>query len=172
MTKKYSIAALIALAALGMSGTPAYSDTSTKFQNLPTDVRFVWHPRKRKVVITYYTGCRSAHGAPKLYYGMKAYLDRDYLQFDIQGSYRIRKFAVTASGKRIGSADCMGAQQSSYTFENVERETYVINRHGHHVRDVRLGNTLLDIVIPDPRSPRQAVKKPAMFLITKKDPAR
>lgn len=145
--------------------------SETQTQTYKTDVRFDWNPAQNKVTITSFTGCRSAHGTPALTSDFQVYLDHDYLQFDIQGGFLSQtNDAEEPKRIRIGSADCMGSRQEQVELQIKERETYVVNRHGYHVRDIILGDEPASFLIRDTRSHTQvkstpAKKLPAMFLV-------
>jgi hypothetical protein len=143
----------------------AENDAQAGLKDHPTQVRFEWEPRARTVTITFHTGCRSAHGSAALEEAFKVYLDRDYLQFDIQGGDKVKPQDDPADGgrPRIGPADCMGSVSKSIELLDVEPEDYVVNRHGYLFKTVTLGDKALKFVIPAAGATKAA--KLAMFLI-------
>jgi hypothetical protein len=160
-------ASLIAIAlALAVSGPVQAADSAANagLKDYPTQVQFEWKPEVRTVTITFNTGCRSAHGSAALEEAFQVYLDRDYLQFDIQGGYKVKPEGDPAdSGRpRIGPADCMGSVSKSIELLDVEPEDYVVNRQGYLFRNVTLGDEALKFVIPATGATK--VEKPAMFL--------
>lgn len=137
----------------------------------PTRVRFEWEPEARTVTITFDTGCRSAHGSAPLGEAFEVYLDRDYLQFDIQGDYEVKPDPADGPADggrpRIGPADCMGSLSKSIELLDVEPEDYVVNRHGYLFRTVTLGDEAVSFVFPAKgrtKPVKPAREKPAMFL--------
>jgi len=175
MTNKNSIrtfsgkaASLVAIAlalAVGGSAHAAEGAADAGLKDYPTPVRFDWDPGDRTVTVTFHTGCRSAHGAPALEEAFEVYLDRDYLQFDIQGGYRVKPRDDAAGDTRpgVGPADCMGSRSKSIELTDVERQEYVVNRQGYLFRTVTLGDEPLSFVIPAAGTKMR--QKPAMFLI-------
>lgn len=140
--------------------------------NHKTDIRFDWNPDQNKVTITSFTGCRSAHDVPALTSNFEVYLDHDYLQFDIQGGFISHPGEKRKLSKmiQIGPADCMGSRQERLELFIKERETYVINRRGYHVRDIVLGNQAFSFIIADkllarPDKTKPGKHPPAMFMI-------
>jgi len=160
-------ASLIAIGlALSVTGPVHAADSAAQagLKGYPTQVRFEWKPEVRTVTITFDTGCRSAHGAAVLEEAFKAYLDRDYLQFDIQGGYKVKPQGgpVKSTRPKIGPADCMGSVSKSIELLDVEPQDYVVNRHGYLFKTVTLGDKALKFVIPASGATKRW--KPAMFL--------
>ena len=159
MIARFLASALIAAA---MVASSALADDTT-LSDITTDVRFHWQPAEDTVTITYFTGCLSAHGGGQMQDDIKAWLDRDYLQFDLQGRYRMA-VAEEQRANRIGSADCMGSKAKTVKFTDMERETYVVNRHGHLDRNVVLADREIEFIIADRIAAGPKQRKPAMFL--------
>lgn len=157
MIAKTFATAVIAMIAFGAQA----ADTS--FKPFNTDIRFHWQPAENTVTVTYYTGCLSAHGGLQLQDDIQAYLDRDYLQFDLQGGYQVA-VPKEETKRRVGSTDCMGSRQKTVTFTDIERETYVINRHGYLDRNITLADEEIAFTISDTSSTSVKRTKPAMFL--------
>jgi hypothetical protein len=162
-----SVLAIVLALAVAAPAHAADSAANAGLKDYPTQVRFEWKPEVRTVTITFDTGCRSAHGSAGLEEAFKVYLDRDYLQFDIQGGYKVKPQDDPADSGRpkIGPADCMGSVSKSIELLDVEPEDYVVNRHGYLFRNVTLGDEDLSFVIP--ASGATKVEKPAMFLQAK-----
>jgi hypothetical protein len=170
-------ASLVAIAlALAVAGPVHAAETGAAesvskagLKDYPTRVRFDWKAEARTVTVTFDTGCRSAHRSAPLEEAFEVYLDRDYLQFDIQGGYKVKPQADPASGEqpRVGSADCMGSLSRSIELHDVEPETYVVNRHGDLFETVTLGDEDVSFIIPArdrTKSVNPVRKNPAMFL--------
>ena len=156
-----TVAATVIATAMLACGAHA---TDASFKPHRTDIRFHWQPAENKVTVTYYTGCISAHRGVRLQDDIQAYLDRDYLQFDLQGSYQVAPGTGGKTGK-VGPADCMGSRQKVVEFTDVERETYVVNRHGFLDRNITLADQELEFTITDKTHANVKRNKPAMFLV-------
>ena len=154
-------AALLATAMLASAAQAA--DTTPK--EVRTAIRFHYEPAKNMVTVTYFTGCLSAHGGRQIRDDIWIGLDRDYLQFDFQGRYSI-DVPAEKPAKRIGNTDCMGAQAKIVELTDIERETYVVNRHGYPDRNVTLDGEEIEFIIEDTDAAHKARKSPAMFLTT------
>lgn len=167
MTFGKAISAILISGAVLISGAQAESKGPVQFKDHLTDVRFDWKADSRTVTVTYFTGCLSAHrgGIPTPH--VNVWLDRDYLQFDIEGGYRFRLLSRTKDRMRIGPADCMGSRSKSVTITDIEPETYLINRHGEEARTLKLGDEDISFVIPDPKRPGTVKKLPPMFKIAR-----
>ena len=158
-----TVSAALVGAALALTSITGASASNIDIENHPTDVRFDWNPARNIVTITAFTGCRSAHRGNSIENHLKVYLDHDYLQFDIQGGYLVFT-DLDNPPFHIGPADCMGSMQDVVELPIKERETYVVNRHGEHVRDVVLGAKPVSFLIKDTRGRKPKKKGPAMFL--------
>jgi hypothetical protein len=162
--KAASLAAVALALAVAAPVQAADNAAKTGWKDYPTQVRFEWKAEARTAIVTFQTGCRSAHGSAALEEAFEVYLDRDYLQFDIQGGYKVKPQDDPAGSDRskVGPADCMGAMSRSIELRDVERETYVVNRQGYLFRNVTLGDEDLSFVIPAEGATK--VEKPAMFM--------
>jgi hypothetical protein len=165
MTTASSLIALALALAVGGSAHAAETAADAGLKDYPTPVRFEWDPGDRTVTVTFQAGCRSARGAPALEDAFEVYLDRDYLQLDIQGGYRVKPQDGPADGTRpnVGPADCMGSMSRSIELTDVEPEDYVVNRNGYLFETVTLGDQALRFDIPGTGARKAG--KPAMFLI-------
>jgi len=163
-SKAASLIAIGLALTAGGSLQAAEKDAHAGLKDHPTQVRFEWEPRDRTVTITFHSGCRSAHGSAALEEAFEVYLDRDYLQFDIQGGYKVKPQDDPADSGRpkIGPADCMGSVSKSIELLDVEPQDYVVNRHGYLFKTVTLGDKALKFVIPASGATKRW--KPAMFL--------
>ena len=172
MINKTLSTALIATAlAFGATVSPSFaSDVTVK--EYPSNISVAWDPGHNKVIVTSFTGCRSAHGAARLTSNFQVTLDPETRQIDISGGFLSHQENKTFDPDRvrIGPADCQGSRRHSVELPISERGSYVINRDGQHLRDAVLGQDAFNFVMHGHSLGRPVdvsrfkKKAPAMFL--------
>ncbi len=173
MINKTLSTALIATAlAFGATVSTSFASDLTVKEHR-TNISVAWDPGHNKVIVTSFTGCRSAHGTGRLTSNFQVTLDPETRQIDISGGFLSHQEDKTVDPDRIriGPADCMGSRQHSVEIPISERGSYVINRDGHHLRDAVFEQDAFNFVMRD-QPLRSAVdvsrakQPPAMFLTT------